>query len=408
MSPPEKSPTPKPVELRPNQVPWGTPKPAVSSPKGPPATPPAPLPVPEPAVPEPALVVATLSAKKVPWGARKPPATPLPLASDPSVTHMPWGTRSPIPGISAPPPEPVTPTVVSAKKVPWSWRKTPKPAAPEKKKTDETSPRVPSWALPKGAAAEIDAQAEMEFAREMRAATDREPTAEQLVAYLSRLTARRKDQPVSLDPLTPYKARPISFEPTPWEILKMRAYVHRLRLSVGGVALVLLLGLAYLLRLVSLNTAIDREWLAMSAALHERYALAPGYVACITSFSANERYTLTLTELGLKAWRSARTEEEVVAAAARMERVMSHLSKVMKRCELEVPAPDPEQLESSAAFAQLEKLREQSRTRTSAIVRRYNTAVANFNDQVDGFPGVSVAWIARLQPRVPIFGGIRE
>jgi hypothetical protein len=133
MTPPEKSRTPNAPELRPNQVPWGAPKTAAKAAK------------PEPAPPAP----KKLSANRVPWGSRKPAASPAPPPTDPDsiVTHMPWAdpARPPIPQ-PAPPTEPV----VSAKKIPWSWRKKPKPEESLTKKAPAASkPLKSAWAMPK-------------------------------------------------------------------------------------------------------------------------------------------------------------------------------------------------------------------------------------------------------------------
>ncbi len=321
MSTPENDPLPKPpAALRTKQVPWGAPKP----------TPP----------PKPAAAPEKISAKKVPWGARKPaPPSPLP-APDETVTHMPWAepTRPPLPV----PPKPAA--ELSAKKIPWGAA--PKPApSPAQKAAEPPSAPSNSWALPKSEREQAPAaatQSEMNFARESRPADDREPTAEQLVAFLSRLTSRRRDQPEPpVDPLTPYKARPISFEPSRWEALLLWVGDHRRRLTLAGTLLVLTLATAYLMKLVSLNTQIDREWLQLEKALRDRYALIPQYVDCVTTYSDNERFTMTMTERALKAWRTARSDRQLVNAAVQMERALQLLTKTMNRLESEVPAKDP-------------------------------------------------------------------
>ena len=262
------------------------------------------------------------------------------------------------------------------------------------------------WALPRDAAAEAAAQTEMEFLRDTRPSDDNEPTAEQLVALLSKMSVRKPGAPETAatpNAQTPYKARPISFEPTRWDIFMLWAYAYRRRLSIGGALFVLAVVTAYLLRLVSLNTEIDRQWLAMETALRDRYALVPAYVVCIQTYSDSEHYTFAMAQKGLTAWRTARTEDEFVAAAAQMERVLRQLTRVMNRYEQDVPAKDSDQADSSAEFARLERQKELSRRRTGELVLRYNATVENYNDKVQTVPGSWIAWVAHLHARRPIF-----
>ncbi len=415
MASPEKLPPSQPADLRPAQVPWGARKkpakpaePVVTPVSIPPAEP---APAPPPSAPAVAPVVATLSARKVPWGARKAaPAAPPPPSPDAMVTHMPWAEPPP----PAPPP-PAPKKSLLAKLVPWGSRKTPPPPPPpEDESPDEIAAApVATWALPKSADTTPATQEEMDFARELRG-TERsggEPTAEQLVALLSRLPVRtKKGAPTMLsadDARTPYKARPISFEPTRWEIFKMWAVAYRRRLSVASVLLILALATAYLWRLVTLNAEIDRQWRVVESALRDRYALAPAYVDCITVFSDSERYTMTITEHGLKAWRSARTDHQVSAAAARMETVLTLLAKVMRRYDQAVPIKEGDEADASVQFARLERQRESSRQRTAELVQRYNATVENFNHQIDSMPGSWLAWASNLHEHSLMFARAR-
>lgn len=121
------------------------------------------------------------------------------------------------------------------------------------------------------------------------------------------------------------------------------------------------------------------------------------------AYSDNERFTLASTEKGLDAWRTAKTDQEVAVAAARMERILILLAKVMRRCEKGVPAPEPNQVDSSALFLELEQQRQQSRIVTTELVLRYNAVVETFNDKVLGAPGSWIAGLAGLHPRHPLF-----
>jgi hypothetical protein len=300
---------------------------------------------------------------------------------------------------------------VSAKRVPWSWRKTPKPAPPPpaEKIAAAVPPPAPvaaGWALPKDAAAGAVAPTEMEFQRDARPADDRERTAEQLVALLSKLPKRHPGAPEPTAPPSaqaPYKARPISFEPTRWDIFTLWASAHRRHLGIGGGLFVFAIATAYLLRLVSLNAEIDRQWLVVETALRDRYALVPGYVDCIHAYSDNEPFTFAMAQKGLTAWRAAHTEDELVAAAAQMERVLRQVARVMNRYDQDVPAKGPEEADSSAAFARLEREKERTRRITGELVLRYNATVEDFNGKVESVPGSWIAWAAHLHSRRTVF-----
>jgi hypothetical protein len=293
---------------------------------------------------------------------------------------------------------------VSAKKVPWSWQKKKKTEpTPAKPQPEESSPALAAWALPKGATPLSLAQQEMEFARDLPARDANEPTAEQLVAYLSRLRSRKGEPQAESSPQMPYKARPISFEPTRWEIFMLWAQAHRRQLSIGGALLVLILCTADLLRLVSLNGQIDREWRAIETALRDRYTLLPGYVECVSVYNEDETYALALAQRTLAVWQKARTDQQIATAAVQMERVMNLLTKIMNRYDQFVPAKDPDQEESSQNFIRLERKRERSRRETAELVRHYNTVVTDFNDRVGSLPGSLIAWTASLHERVLLF-----
>jgi len=264
--------------------------------------------------------------------------------------------------------------------------------------------------LPKhaGAKSESSTFGEAETALELAAQEDEarsadEPTAEQLVAILSKISAREREAQPPSTPLTAYKAKPISFAATPWDVFKLWARAHWLRLSVAGAALLLILAAADLFHLLSLNTALDREWLGVEAALRQRYAMAPAYVDCITIYSDNERFTLALTERALAAWRTARTEKEVAAAATQMENALTALAKAMSHWEQITPAKDAAQTASSNRFAELQREKDRSRGRTTEAIRRYNQLAEDFNDQVGGVPGAWIARVAGLHPRATLF-----
>jgi hypothetical protein len=355
MPSPEQPPPPKPANLLPAQVPWGMPKPA-------------PSPSPKPAA-------KSVSAKQVPWGSAKTKG------------------KNRLPAPKAP--------SLSAKQVPWAVPKPPPTKAPEKS----------TWALPKTESLKHQ-EPPPEPTRESlkrEAEVDREPTAAELVAMLSHRAVRTlvnaRDEHV---PLQAYKARPISFAATRWDVMKMQASAHRLRLSAAGVGLGLVLGALYLLKLVSLNAQIEHQWQGVEGMLRQRYALVPAYVECIAAYSDQERYALALTEKGLHDWRTARTDMEIAAAAEGIERVLTVLARTMNRYDQNGVAKDPAQVESSTQFARLQEQRAHSRALLSEAITNYNKAVENFNDKVLGVPGSWIAWAAHLHARAPLFAASRQ
>lgn len=394
---------------------------------------PPPLPPSSPADPPTPVIPAAknLSAKQVPWGAAKPTAnkpapavTPLPL----SAKKIPWGAARKATAVA-----PASAAKnLSARQVPWAASKTPSGKSPSPPPSPPPSkfPEPSTWALPKIAGLKAGdsprSEPPPEQTRESlrrEAQPDGEPTAAQLVAFLGKKTARagagsevgsrassgggRKTRVVR-EPTDRYKARPISFVPTRWEIVKMHVSAHRLRWSLAGAGLCAVLLATYLMRLTSLDAEIDRRWQGLEGLLRQRYALAPEYVKCIQAYSEDERFTFALAEKGLAEWRAAHTEKEMVLAAARMERVMKVLAKVMNRYDLETVAKESAEEGSSLQFARLEEQREQSRVLLSDAIRSYNQAVGDFNHHVIGPPGAWVAWMAKLHARAPFSSDARE
>jgi hypothetical protein len=208
-------------------------------------------------------------------------------------------------------------------------------------------------------------------------------------------------------PVGIYKARPISFTASRWDVLKLWVLARRWRVSVAGVALIAVLATAYGLRLASLNAELDRQLHGVEAMLRQRYAAVPRYLSCIASFGNEERFTFALTDKGLAAWRAARTEKEIAAAAAQMEMVLDSLSKVMNRYAQDGVTKEPDQDRSLHEFARLEVQRKLLRLRLSQSIRTYDAAVDNFNARVNGIPGSWVAWLAGVHSRTPLYAAGR-
>ncbi len=380
MSSPEKPPSPPPANLLTKQVPWGARKSASS-----------PIAVKPPTAP--------LSAKHVPWGVAKAAAKSTPPAPVPPAPDAASALSAPFPGPTAAP----KPSFV-ARLVPWGARKTPPPPPPPASKLPEPGTETATWALPRGTDSSSPHSA-LEAARESlrhEAASSGEPTAEELVAILSKRLARtREKREVEIPENQPYRARPISFSATRWDVVKLWASAHRLGLAVAAAGVVFILGALELSRLVSLNTKIDHEWHDLEAVLRQRYALAPDYVACIASYSTEERYTVALTQKRLTAWRNAQTDQEIVLSAERMEQVLTLLARVMRRYDHNGVAKDDDQIESSRRFAALEDQRRQTLARLRDTAHNYNESVGKLDAQVEAPPGSWIAWIGKVQPRLP-------
>jgi hypothetical protein len=383
MPSPEQPPPPKPPNLTAKQVPWGRAN------KNPPAPPVAPT---EPTSP--------------------PPPEPTPIAKAPAFTAklIPWG-RAKKDQPAPPPPEPVSstplapPPGLTAKQVPWGRANKNEPTPPPT--PPEPPPTLSTWALPKSAnvsSTDSSPGEALSDARDRAGAADDEPTAEQLVAILTRAPwhPKSREQP-ALTPVGIYKARPISYSASRWDVLRLWAQAHRWRLSLAGTALAVLLGMAYVWNLASLDAELDGRLHATEAMLRERYAAVPNYVKCVAAFGGEERYTLALTDKGRAAWRAARTEKEIAAAAAQMEMALNSLAKVMNRYAQEGVAMEPEQTESLLQFARLEEQRKLTRGRLSVQIQNYNSEVEHFNAKVLGVPGSWVAPLVGVHARAPLY-----
>ena len=216
------------------------------------------------------------------------------------------------------------------------------------------------------------------------------------------MRSKRREEPAQT-PVGIYKARPISFTASRWDVLKLWVQARRWRVSLAGVALVAIIVTAYGLKLASLNAELDRQLHGVEAMLRQRYASVPRYLSCIASFGNEEHFAFALTEKGLAAWRTARTEKEIAAAAAQMETALNLLAKVMNRYAQDGVTKEPEQAASVHEFARLEEQRRLSRVQLREGIRTYNAAVENFNGRVLGVPGSWVAWLAGVHARSPLY-----
>jgi hypothetical protein len=338
--------------------------------------------------PEPTLEPAppVLTAKQVPWH-RKARAVLL------KASEIPWRRAQSVvaPPASEQPPHRARPPL-TARQVPWG-------GASKKAATTAPTPPTPAelstWALPKS-----DSSAPREVHHP--SSPDDEPTAEQLVAQLTKSSAPFRE-PKPLAPPGPYKAQPILFAPTRWDLLLQRARAHWVRVGLGGALLVAVLIAAWVLRVLALDAAVAREWHGLEPLLRERCALVPAYVECIESFSRDERYTFAVTTRAQADWRAARTAAEIAAAAARMERVLGLLAKVTNRYAFDGVAKDPVQLERCRQFTQLEHRREQLRTQLRGKIRAYNLAITALNARIDRAPGAWIARLAGVTARAPLY-----
>lgn len=321
-----------------------------------------------------------------------PPPSSRPRGSSPPSHGVTWaalkGTQPPFP--------PAAPPDVTAGTAP---RTPPAPANQAKPSGEIAPPRGSGWALPQtpGPAAPNPPP------DEAGSPSGTEPTAEQLVEVLRRQSDSRRDPGEPRRAQEPYKARPISFVPTRWEIVQLWASAHRLQVGLATLALTALLATAYLWRLLALNAEVERQWLVLDQALRSRYAMMPAYVQCIATYGSEDRFALSFADRAMAAWRNAHSEEQVVKVAATMERVMALLARTMRRCEQFNPAPEPDQAASSRRFAALELEKFRSAESTAELVRRYNRTVDRYNARLLQAPGAWIASLAGLHPHRAIF-----
>ncbi len=149
------------------------------------------------------------------------------------------------------------------------------------------------------------------------------------------------------------------------------------------VGLVVLFPVLIYNRLVSSRNAVENTFGSIDAMLKKRYDLIPNLVESVKAYMKHEKDTLNqVTELRTKAISGGISTEEKVA-------IDNQLSSMMRKVMVSVESyPD---LKSSEQFTQLQRSWNEAEEQIAAARRAYNSAVTQYNNAVETFPGNLVA-----------------
>lgn len=149
------------------------------------------------------------------------------------------------------------------------------------------------------------------------------------------------------------------------------------------VGLVVLFPVLIYNRLVSSRNAVENTFGSIDAMLKKRYDLIPNLVESVKAYMKHEKDTLNqVTELRTKAISGGISTEEKVT-------IDNQLSSMMRKVMVSVESyPD---LKSSEQFTQLQRSWNEAEEQIAAARRAYNSAVTQYNNAVETFPGNLVA-----------------
>ena len=165
---------------------------------------------------------------------------------------------------------------------------------------------------------------------------------------------------------------------------------------VLGIALLLVGGAGF----AAYNTLVQRQegtresWAQVENVLQRRYDLIPNLVSTVKGYAAHERGVLEEVTRLRSQWGEAKTVDEKVGAAQRLEGALGRLMVVIERY------PD---LKANQSFLALQDELAGTENRIAVERRRYNEAVRNYNVAVRGFPSNLVARLTGFAPSTAYF-----
>ena len=164
-----------------------------------------------------------------------------------------------------------------------------------------------------------------------------------------------------------------------------------LLIALGVVVFLVVVGLMFVAwyigignRLVFLHENVQTAWAQVETVLQRRYDLIPNLVATVKGYAQHEKGLLEEVTRLRSQWGAARSVDEKVKAAGKLEGTLSRLLLVAEQY------PD---LKASQNFRDLQYELAGTENRISVERQRYNEAVRAYNTAVRQFPGSFVAGI---------------
>lgn len=159
---------------------------------------------------------------------------------------------------------------------------------------------------------------------------------------------------------------------------------------MGGIVIVVIGAIVFVFNdLVAARNQVRAAWSDIDVQLTRRHDLVPQLVAAVQGYADHERATLvTLTEL--------RTRAMAAASLADKAQAEGELAQQIKRIlALQERYPD---LKASENFLQLQRDLVAIEDHLQYARRFYNGAVRDLNNQIESFPSLLVARVARFTP----------
>lgn len=140
---------------------------------------------------------------------------------------------------------------------------------------------------------------------------------------------------------------------------------------------------------------VNRAWANVETVLQRRYDLIPNLVNTVKGFASHEKELLTEVTRLRSQWgkaKAAGNTAQSVKTAGMLESALGRLMVVVEKY------PD---IKSNQNFLALQEELAGTENRISVERRRYNDAVASYNQSIRKFPGVLLANMMGFDPKTP-------
>jgi len=156
---------------------------------------------------------------------------------------------------------------------------------------------------------------------------------------------------------------------------------------VPVILIIVVIGLVYN-SLISKKNAVDNAFGSIDAMLKKRYDLIPNLVDTVKTYMTHEKETLTqITELRTKAMSGDLSDNDKIELNSKLSKMMGSIM---------VAVENYPNLKANENFLQLQGSLNETEEQISASRRFYNTAVTDYNNGIEMFPGNMLAGMMNL------------
>lgn len=165
------------------------------------------------------------------------------------------------------------------------------------------------------------------------------------------------------------------------------------KIIIGGIVIACLIGfwlMSSYNSMVKASLTVDTQWAQVEAQYQRRFDLIPNLVASVQGLMTQEKDVFSAIANARQGYAGARTVDEKVAAAGRMESALGRLLVITENYP---------QLNSSETVKSLMIQLEGTENRVSVERTRFNDVVAAFNGSIITFPSNIIATIFGFEKR---------